>query len=566
VSATELARWRADLATGNPATQAAAAERLGRQDKDLDWTFTVYDKWWQPVGVAGPDLISASGTDPRNQVPAMQMTVKGGSHLVDAMMECEHTLVGVTVETAGIRMPFYIDKHSYKFDKRKGWTGTASCLGIYDILSYLYVWPQWYLPIQAQPISHAIYVGAICTVIESMVSECAIRVQSGLNEFINNALSLNFDFRAWFGRLLQSNANIFDMLKTPVYVVRTNPFLDGSPVVWRTVRMESCATVIKKLTKPYGVTVDVSLWLPGDAQPDQWANLDQPTYVVKVVDRSQIEGPTKTVLDSGIRTVIDLQGSLLGRALDPIINPTGEATGGSAPDNVFAATTLGVHYTPPYAVLVAPDSGERGTLETCEITHHTPKGWQMIIGGKSPHWLNSLINSMFSWLVDSLMILIGISGVPSNILDGFLNDAFFAFQLIENYDRRNDVGPYHPGVEVFKATQSAPYNIDTLFAFIELLYDTQGFVSAKATFRNANPYALGRDIFRGGLVSIVYRNRTRMLTDYVDNVLFAIDERKRDLMIQIGDGRRDEPPIVRHERNLTGLQEAINVATLAPNS
>ena len=63
------------------------------------------------------------------------------------------------------------------------------------------------------------------------------------------------------------------MLKTPIYVVRTNPFLDTSPLVARTVRMESCGTVITDITRAYGVDVRVDLWLPGDDQPDQWANL-----------------------------------------------------------------------------------------------------------------------------------------------------------------------------------------------------------------------------------------------------------------------------------------------------
>ena len=58
------------------------------------------------------------------------------------------------------------------------------------------------------------------------------------------------------------------MLKTPVYVKRTNLFLDTSPMVARTVRMETCGQVIRDITKAYGVDTRMDLWRPGDPQPD----------------------------------------------------------------------------------------------------------------------------------------------------------------------------------------------------------------------------------------------------------------------------------------------------------
>jgi hypothetical protein len=304
-----------------------------------------------------------------------------------------------------------------------------------------------------------VFIGPIVTVIENMISECFLRIQTGLWEFVNNALSGNPDIHAWFGALLQSNGHIFQMLKTPGYVVRTNPLLDTSPLVAKTVRMESCGTVIKDITRSTGVDVRVDLWLPGDEQPDQWANLDQPTYVVTVKDRSQITGPTKTVLDSVIRTVVDTEGAL-GNALSPLLNPQNEYV----PDGMFVAPLLGVNFVEPWVILIAPEPGKRGNIAKCKITDHTPKGWQHIIGGRSPQWLNDLMNTTYSWIIDSISILIGITGIPSDLLSGFLNDSFLAFQSMEHYQRRSEVGPYHPGVEVFHSTSSAPYNVETEFA------------------------------------------------------------------------------------------------------
>jgi hypothetical protein len=555
-----------DLLYGDLITSAAAAEKLASQESAVDqtWYISVYDKMWVKVGELGDDMISLQGSDPRNKLPTAQLKIKGESWLIDTFMGCSSTMVGVVIETAGLRFPFYVDTFDYEFDNG-AWVGTANLNGIWDILNYLVIWPNWWLPIQFQLLSHAVFIGPLCTVTEAMISENALRIQSGLNEFINNAGSLNPDIRAWFGTLLQSNGNIFQMLKTPLYVVRTNPFLDISPLVARTVRMETCGAVIDDIAAAYGVTVSVDLWLPGDDQPDYWTKtfpdlgLTQPTYVVTVKDRSQITGPTGTVVDSAVRQIVDVAGTFFEEIL-PFINDV------PGRDGVYISPQLGVDHVPPWAVLIAPEPGEKGNVLTCRISFHTPKGWQHIIGGRSPKWLNDLMNATFAWIIDAISILIGFTGIPSNLLEGFLNNTLLAFQMVQNYTRRDEVGPYHPGIEVFHATSSSPYNVETLFGFINAMWESRGWVSVIATFRNGEVYTLGKDVFLGGLVSVLYMGRTRIFTDYIEEVVFQVDRSKRDILLQIGDGKAEESPLAKHQRFITGVLESINVLTLAPQS
>lgn len=558
-------QWDDILAGGDQRAIAEAAYLLAEQQTapDLDFHFTVCDEYWQPIGNPGADLMEASGTDPWNDVGSATIQLKGSSVLVPRLMECRKTLRGIKVETAGLKYAFYVDTHEYRY-KKAAWTSVSNCRSIYDVLSYMQIFPDWWLPISAQLFSHAVFIGPLVTVIESMISQCALRIQSGFWDFVNNALSLNADMRTYFAALFQSNANIAEMLKTPVYVVRTNPLLDTSPLVAKTVRMQSCATVIKELTGPYGVDVDVSLWEPGDDQPDPWANLDQVTYVVRVKDRSQIEGPTKTVLDSAIRTVVDLEGSLLGKALDPLLNPRGDYPPGTLPPGAFTAPALGVNYTPPYAIVESPEEGQDdgGVLE-CVIVDHTPRGWRQILGGKSPKWLTDTVNATLSWLIDSASILIGFTGIPSNLLDGFLADSFLAFMAIDNYERRAAMGPYHPAMEVFTPTESV-YDLETLFALINALFQTRGFTSAKITFLDGRPIKLGRDVFRGSLMSLVYQGRTLMFTDYVKRIMWRITPTVREITAEISDNKDIEPPLAKHQRLITGLMESYNVLTLAP--
>lgn len=105
-----------------------------------------------------------------------------------------------------------------------------------------------------------------------------------------------------------------------------------------------------------------------------------------------------------------------------------------------------------------------------------------------------------------------------------------------------------------------------MFAFINAIFDARGYTTAVVKFRNGDQYALGRDIFKGGLMSLVYLARTRMVTDYIENVEWDIDQNKRDVTVQMGDGRKDEAPLAKIQRLITSAFEAISVWTLSPQS
>lgn len=390
----DLDTWNQQLLGGTPYEKVVAANNIGNFKSSVDKEFivTVCDRLWVPIREVGIDMISLEGDDPRNDLPTAKLVLKGTSDLTDVFRGCRETLVGVIIETQGIRLAYYVDTFDEDFTNG-AWTGTANLHGIWDILNYMVIWPNFLFPIQVQIPSHAVFAWGLCTVIESMVGECALRLQSGLWELINNVIAFppSLDVRAWFGTLLQSNGNIFDILKCPVYVVHTNPFFDTSPLCVKTVRMETCGAMIREITKAYGVDVRVDLWLPGDEQPDYWTQhigfmrLTQPTYVVSATDRSQIKGPTGTIIDSAIRTLTDIGGSFFGEAGQIIKQVPGM-------DGVYYSPLLGQNYVPPWAMLVAPypDKGEKGNIVSCKISHHTPKGWQHIIGGRSPKWVVAL--------------------------------------------------------------------------------------------------------------------------------------------------------------------------------
>jgi hypothetical protein len=58
-----------------------------------------------------------------------------------------------------------------------------------------------------------------------------------------------------------------------------------------------------------------------------------------------------------------------------------------------------------------------------------------------------------------------------------------------------------------------------------------------------------------------------LYTDFVEH-MFIRDSRdeRADIIVQIGDSKAIEGPLARSQRFATGLQEAVNVLTLAPRT
>jgi hypothetical protein len=163
-------------------------------------------------------------------------------------------------------------------------------------------------------------------------------------------------------------------------------------------------------------------------------------------------------------------------------------------------------------------------------------------------------------MLDSLMIIIGFTGLPSNLLDGLFNDILLAFMLADNMKRRIKLGPYgYP--EWFAPTGNAPYNIDAIFQLKREQWNTRGYVSGIVNFMNGYPYEAGRDLFPGSLATIIRRNKA--YTDFVENIVVTDNRKECRVECQIGDGQAEEPASVKTYRKVVKFQEAINILTMS---
>ena len=564
----DLADTQARLLSQNPHEVMSAARDVAsiEQRPPQDIICRILTNTCKTAGEAG-DRERLKINWPRLGVPIGELTLKGSDPLADVVLQCDETVVPVVVDVGPLRWSGRVDVAHDKFgDPEK--PDTVDCQLLHDKawLTRVAAWPWWFMPLQIQgPPSRGVSFGNAITVIKYLFGSQFLRIQLGLWEAINNLISLNLDWRAFFATELAGNANGVDirdirrLAVTPVYVVRRGTgWKDTSPFISLNWKMEDLLTVVEQTCRDCGLTIEVWLWEPGMEQPDEHAKrgnlLKRPTVCIDVKDRQGVTGFSGTWVDGLQRTFVDLMGSMLGEVLKPFLNPKNEY----APRGVNIAPALGVHYTKPWTVFNAdhPDSGVRGT-----ISHHHAVAWRTITGGKSPAWFNRMIDNSIAFFIDMISIVIGITGIPSTVLEGAFNDLWMAYQLTDNFDRRMKLGPMgFP--EVFKATGSGSYTLEAFFQQKALMFDTAGYASAQVMVDNCFPYEIGRDFFPGGMSTVIRRGK--VFSHFIeDTVLLDDGDEYAKLLIQIGDGRAEEAPAAKIQRRLGDIQAGINVALLS---
>lgn len=556
-----------DAYTAITAARAVAEiEKAAAEDTRI--VVTVYDKFYRPMGECG-NYQELACSWPRNKVQTGQLTIWRDDFLADHILECHETTVPITIEVGNLMWSGRVKiAHDDFNEPNRADIVTCELEGDYAWLMKIVAWPSVLMPIQLQFPPRGWAIGTAVSVLKYLISTQVFRLQTGLWDLINNLLSLNLDWRSWIGTFLMQDFDgdgkpddIMRILRTPIYVVPTNALTDTSPLVSINWRMDKLGSIIDQTVKDNGLSVEVKLWRPGDPQPEGDPNLKAfpltvATIVVDIKDRMGITGPTGTFLDGILRVLVDIEHAAFGEILDPFLNPNGEYK----PDGWNIAPLLGIDFEEPWTIFNAdhPEGGVKGRL-----SHHHPESWRVIIGGKSPAWLNNMMNALWSYMLDMVMIVVGLTGVPSNLFEGLFNDIIAAFALADNMGRRIKLGPYgHP--EWFVSGQS-PYNVDGILIMKREMWNTRGYISGQVTFRNGEPYELGRDIAPNSLATVIRNGK--LYTDYLENITLVDSPEERGLvMVQIGDGQQEEASEVKLTRKIVGLEELVNVVTMSPNS
>lgn len=570
------------LLSDNPMAAAYAANQAAQlkytPPTDIDIRF--YDKFYGLAGVCA-DYKQLNVVWERNTVGTATIVLKQTDPLVPLVTNCWQVVVPVTIQTGYLRWSGRVEYVDYQY-KDGEYNVICYCTDDFQWFDKVLAWSNPFLPIQIQFPSESLFIGPAITCIKTMCNENLFRLQSGFAEGIDNAISGDLDWRAWFGTLLESNGNLQQMLMTPCVVVPTDALTDTSQWISLEGRFDKISTLTKQAIKDLGLILTANLWLPGDPQPAGLAaTLTQATIVIDCKDMQGVTGNTGTFIDGITRDLVDIQASILGNTLEPFLNPNNEY----APEGVNIAPALGVNFVKPWVLFT---DQPRGGLREFHIIPHSPLAYTVIGGGQSPQWLNDLINESLEWMIDSIEIAVGFTGVPDDLLDGTFDNLLFAFQQIENFDRRQTLGPYgFP--EYFQQTGPA-YTADEWFALVGAMWDSRGYNGIQLSFDDGYPYTIGKDLFLGALASFAATGLNiingsgssagstgfgttsqgapnNLYTDYVERItLEDSPTMRRKATVMIGDGRSHDDPALKTMRKLLSFEQAFQILTLSSNS
>lgn len=539
------------------AVQAAVQASAAAQKPPTDIVVQFYDNYWVSQGFSG-GYEKLKVSFPRLKLPAGQMTLKGVDPLAPHVLNCWQTLVPITIQVGALRWAGWVDVAEDKINADSTETVDCQLVGLLTMLDRVLVWPQPELPIEVQP-SEAIYIGPGLTCIKAMVAEQNFRLQSNWFEFFDTIGSLDLDYRTWFDSW---NLPDLEWVYTPIYVPPWDPSADTSVWIAFHGRMDTCWNLMKQQLEDNGWYASLDVWLPGDPQPlaedPQFGNagvtLKVACYIFNIRDYSGVVGPAANWSDGLAKEFVSLEGSILG---EQVVGPVSEYVPPGS--NIVIAPEYGINYKAPWVVFNG-DADPSGLI-SMNIAQHAPQASRLILGGSSPAWLSAALNATMSYAIDMLTTVIGITGIPSDLLDGILDTTFLAFQLFINYNVQQAMGPYGPPEKFIPANST--YDLDMLFAAIAALWNARGYPAAQFSFVNGLPYAVGRELWPAAQASVIRRGI--LYTDYLDDLVIEdSNEAFAKVMVQVGDGRREEAPGTIQLRRIVELEEDINLILLAP--
>ncbi|ANO05229.1 Gp37-like protein [Mycobacteroides immunogenum] len=348
-------------------------------------------------------------------------------------------------------------------------------------------------------------------------------------------------------------------LNWPVQIMPVAGLFDQSR--WCTIgsRWKDAHTVLSPVMKDAGVICRAYTWLPGDPAPytmfgPELAEILKPTracVILSFEDKSGVTGPTGTMLDGAINLFAATLDDLITETLIPI-----DADHDGEVDPFFRKLLLVSPKPPPF---VYRDIGF-GNIRRRKLRIYKSRATDIIVGGKSPQWVNQAITFAIRYGISQLAQVImgveaaGVEGLD-NLYQGQLDDVFLAFMRYVNPLRSAKAGSY-AFREYFKNPGGTAYVINAIQELAAGDFEMKAYRSMKFDVGDGQPYILGEDFWLGDRVSAEIRGVV-----YTDQIMAIKGEGDRTTAgrptVSFGDDSRDEDPVAR------GFRTIGNVANFA---
>lgn len=356
-------------------------------------------------------------------------------------------------------------------------------------------------------------------------------------------------------------------LNWPVQVMPINPLTDQTR--WCTVasRWKDANTVLSPSMRDAGVICRAYTWLPGDPPPYTMfgkvlSELLQPTracVILSFENKSGVTGPTGTLVDGAINLFAATLDDLITETFIPLDTDKDTET-----DPFFRKLLLVAPNKPPF---VYRDVGY-GNVRRAKWVIHKSQATDIIVGGKSPQWVNMAISFAIKFALAQVQVVItegmfaqtGVAPVGSGLEElyqGQLDDVFLAFQRFTNPLRSGKVGSY-AFREYHKQGSGSAYTVNAIQDLAAGEHEMKPYRSMRFDVGDGQPYVLGEDFWLGDRVQAEIRGVV-----YTDQIYAIKAEGDRTSVgrpeVSFGDDSREEDPIARGFRTISNVANFVGM-------
>ena len=320
-------------------------------------------------------------------------------------------------------------------------------------------------------------------------------------------------------------------------------------------RMGNFAETVQPMLEDAGLMLTATRWFPGDPQPfADWCVLTKPTIVWDVVDKSGVRGSTGTMWDGFIKYVrqIDSDG----------LTETTTAVPYETPAEYEQPNFWGTITDAPACVFYQKQrwsgvkgSGQVGVL-TWKRTVHKALADTIVVGGKSPGWVNSSLKMIANALLGWIGMIFMNPGLALGVFDEQIEDVVLAFSTWTNHKRRSKMGrdAYN---EYFDSSASNGFGISTVAALRSGLEATKAYTSYQFQLVNGLPYFVGRHFALGDRVSAEIGRTGKIYTDQIRSIRRLADASGTRFEVSLGVDREEKSPAARLGRMLESVKNVV---------
>ncbi|EME14813.1 Gp37-like protein [Rhodococcus triatomae] len=431
------------------------------------------------------------------------------------------------IETAaGMRLGYKVDEVTREYDAVEGYE-TVSVRGLHDFehTKHILFQPNTIAPLELQVPKSDLQAGRSKGVVRSYFFRNLARMQQP---------GWLFGFNLWGASNWQSN-----MIPDQWQVIMA-PQIGPDTSEWTilSARMDYGWDFVRRTLDDAGLQITAKRWLPGDPQPfPTHTTLSKPTLVLDVVERSFLSGSTGTILDP----ILDLIRVIAPDGTSETITIADPNSGPQPPEGIHAP------------VVIWRASQHQGLAGSRMVVHKANRH-TVVIGGKSPQWVNSsiklLLNSALGWIGT----LIGLPGLGLGLFDKAVEDVVLAWQRFTSWTRKSSMGS-HAYKEDFAPGDA--WTISGLQAGRVGLFEGRGYVSFSASVVDYSPYVVGRDVNLGDRCGFEIGGRI-WLSHIVKLRRRASREVPAEWLITVGDSRDDELAGTKALRHLETLRNEVS--------